>query len=249
MTAPALDADAKPVLIYDGDCGFCAYWARYWQRLTGDRVRYRPYQEVAGDYSEISVEDFQRAVQYVAADGHRASGAEAAFLTLTHTRGGGIWLALYRRLPGFAAASEAAYRFIARHRPLAFRLSRLAWGSEREPARYEVTAGLFLRALGLVYLGAFVSLAVQISGLVGSHGILPAAPYLRELTRTLGNAAWLSHPSLFWLDASDTALIGACWAGAGVSLLVVANRFSGPALLTLFALYLSLYHVGQVFLQ
>ncbi|MBL8541895.1 MAG: lipase maturation factor family protein, partial [Betaproteobacteria bacterium] len=47
----------------------------------------------------------------------------------------------------------------------------------------------------------------------------------------------------------DTALIGACWAGAGVSLLVVANRFSGPALLTLFALYLSLYHVGQVFLQ
>jgi hypothetical protein len=24
----------RPQLIYAGDCGFCAYWARYWQQLT-----------------------------------------------------------------------------------------------------------------------------------------------------------------------------------------------------------------------
>ena len=34
---------------------------------------------------------------------------------------------------------------------------------------------LFLRLLGIVYLIAFVSLAVQITGLVGEHGLLPAA--------------------------------------------------------------------------
>ena len=36
-----------PLLIYDGDCDFCAWWVRYWQQLTGPAVRYAPYQEVA----------------------------------------------------------------------------------------------------------------------------------------------------------------------------------------------------------
>jgi predicted DCC family thiol-disulfide oxidoreductase YuxK len=30
----------EPLLIYDGDCRFCIYWARYWERLTGHRVTY-----------------------------------------------------------------------------------------------------------------------------------------------------------------------------------------------------------------
>lgn len=25
---------ASPTLLYDGDCTFCAYWVRYWQRMT-----------------------------------------------------------------------------------------------------------------------------------------------------------------------------------------------------------------------
>ena len=49
---------ARPVLIYDGDCGFCVYWARYWRKLTGDRVEYRPYQEAAADYPDISEASF-----------------------------------------------------------------------------------------------------------------------------------------------------------------------------------------------
>jgi predicted DCC family thiol-disulfide oxidoreductase YuxK len=240
--------DVTPVLVYDGDCGFCVYWVRYWAQLTANRVCYRPYQEAATDYPDITINAFQRAIQYVAPDGRVSGGAEAAFLVLEHAPPRGIWLRLYRRLPGFAWASEAAYDFIARHRPLFFRLSRLAWGPVREPARYDVTAGLFLRLLGLVYLAAFVSLAVQITGLIGAQGILPAESYLQELRRTLGDGAWLAYPSIFWLNASDAALIGACWAGAGLSLLVVANRFTGPALLLLLVLYLSLYHVGQVFL-
>ena len=43
----------EPLLIYDGDCRFCIYWARYWQRLTAHRVTYAPYQEVAAQYPEI----------------------------------------------------------------------------------------------------------------------------------------------------------------------------------------------------
>ena len=89
---------------------------------------------------------------------------------------------------------------------------------------------------------------MQVTGLIGVHGILPAEAYLEELRRSLGSDAWLNHPSLFWLNATDSALLAACWSGVALSLFVVANRFTGRALFVLFVLYLSLYHVGQVFL-
>ena len=118
----------QPLLIYDGDCGFCIYWLRYWQRLTGDRVTYAPYQEVAAQYPEIPLAAFQRAVQYVAPDGKIASGAEAALLVLSHANGKGFWLTLYRRLPGFAAIAEHTYAFVASHRSALYRPSYLAMG-------------------------------------------------------------------------------------------------------------------------
>src|SRR3984885_1141742 len=105
-TVDLAGARARPRLVYDGDCGFCGYWARYWQQLTGDAVDYRPYQDVAAQYPAIAGAGFQRAVQYITPDGQCASAAEASFLTLSHARGKGIWLALYRKLPGFAALSE-----------------------------------------------------------------------------------------------------------------------------------------------
>ena len=182
----------RPLLVYDGDCGFCTYWARYWQKLTSDRVEYRPYQEVAVRYPAISQADFQRAVQFIAPDGHVASAAEASFLTLSHARGKGFWLALYRNLPGFATISELAYAFIAAHRPAFFRASLLLWGRNHEPPRYDLVSFLFLRLFGLVYLSAFVSFAVQAQGLIGSHGILPVAEMVDDLA---GVSTWsISRP-------------------------------------------------------
>src|SRR6188508_3425408 len=57
---------------------------------------------------------------------------------------------------------------------------------------------LFLRLLGVVYLIAFVSLAVQITGLVGEHGLLPAASDRSLLLRAWGGAAvlWALYLSL-----------------------------------------------------
>ncbi|HXE24811.1 MAG TPA: DCC1-like thiol-disulfide oxidoreductase family protein, partial [Roseiarcus sp.] len=124
----APSAPARPRLIYDGDCGFCFYWARYWQRLTGDSVEYRPYQQVLSQYPAIPEAEFKRAVQFIAPEGERASAAHASFLTLAQARGKGFWLALYRRLPGFAPVSEVAYAFIAHRRGAFFRLSLMLWG-------------------------------------------------------------------------------------------------------------------------
>src|SRR5215469_16432706 len=95
--AAAAGDTPRPVLIYDGDCTFCGYWARYWQKLTGERVAYRPYQEVAAQYPTIPQAEFQRAVQFITPAGQRASAAEASFLTLSYARGKSWWLWLYRR--------------------------------------------------------------------------------------------------------------------------------------------------------
>ena len=46
---------------------------------------------------------------------------------------------------------------------------------EPESASVDRVAELFLRGLGGIYLCAFVSLGVQVVGLVGAQGIAPAA--------------------------------------------------------------------------
>jgi predicted DCC family thiol-disulfide oxidoreductase YuxK len=247
VPAAGVENPSRPLVIYDGDCGFCVYWARYWQTLTGDRVEYRPYQEVAARYPEIPPAEFQRAVQYVAPDGSRARAAEAAFLTLSHAPGRGFWLALYRKLPGFAGLSELGYAIIAAHRPALYRLSLLLWGEPREPPRYELVSSLFLRLFGLIYLSAFVSFGVQAQGLIGSHGILPLARMVDTVAGRVGPERFFQMPMVFWLNAGDAAIQAVCWAGAGLSLLLVVNLLPRLSLFLLYWLYLSLLYGGQTF--
>jgi predicted DCC family thiol-disulfide oxidoreductase YuxK len=252
QSTTAVDATAtppRPLLVYDGDCGFCLYWARYWNKLTGDTVDYKAYQEVAPQYPTIPRADFQRAVQYITPDGHRASAAEASFLTLSHARGRGFWLALYRKLPGFAAIAELAYAFIAAHREACYRISLLLWGRNNEPPRYDLVAFIFLRLFGLIYLSAFVSFGVQAQGLIGSHGILPLAQMLNAVAGRFGIERFFLLPMVFWWNASDSAIQAVCWAGAALSLLLLCNLLPRLSLLLLYVLYLSLFYAGQVFMS
>jgi predicted DCC family thiol-disulfide oxidoreductase YuxK len=241
-------AEPRPLLVYDADCRFCVYWARYWQKLTGDAVNYQPYQKVAPKFPQIPRADFERAVQYITSHAHHAA-AEASFLTLSHARGKGFWLTLYRNLPGFAAMAEWIYAFVAAHRSVFHRVSLLLWGRDLEPPRYDLAAFIFLRLMGLIYLSAFVSFGVQALGLIGSHGILPVA----ELVKLIGNSAGVERfyvmPMLFWISASDLAIRLVCWTGAGFSLLLILNVLPRLSLLALYVLYLSLLYGGQTFMS
>jgi predicted DCC family thiol-disulfide oxidoreductase YuxK len=244
-----LPADPRPLLVYDADCGFCVYWARYWQKLTGDAVNYRPYQEVASQYPEIPLTDFQRGVQYITGDKRRARAAEASLLTLSHARGKGFWLALYKKLPGFAAMAEWTYAFIAAHRAAFYRVSLFLWGEDFGPPRYDLVSFVFLRLLGVIYLSAFVSFGVQALGLIGSHGILPVAELVKLISNSAGIERFFVMPMLFWINASDLAIRLVCWGGAGFSLLLVFNVLPRLSLLALYLLYLSLLYGGQTFMS
>jgi predicted DCC family thiol-disulfide oxidoreductase YuxK len=238
-----------PTLVYDGDCAVCRYWVTYWHELTEERVQYRPYQEAAADFPAISLQQFRSAIQLIERDGQVHSGAAATFRLLRHAPSRAAWWWCYAHLPGFAAASEAAYAFFARRRDLLQRLSKLLWGPQLRAERYAQVSWVFLRLLGLIYVAAFASLGVQILGLIGQHGILPVADYLTEAHQALGSSAYRLLPSLFWLNCSDTALVTGTVAGALLGMLVFLDRWSRPALIGLFALYLSYAYAGQDFMS
>ena len=109
-----------------------------------------------------------------------------------------------------------------------------------------LVAWIFLRFIALIYFSAFASLAVQIKGLIGVDGILPASEYLTQVQQILGLGLW-DIPTLFWLNSSDLALVLACWVGMAAALAVLFDHFNKIGLLLCYILYLSLVQVGQAF--
>ena len=108
---------------------------------------------------------------------------------------------------------------------------------------------LFLRLVGVVYLIAFASLAVQITGLVGERGILPAGEFLSRVHDAYGARSYQPLPTLGWLSPSDAFLSALYWCGILSSLLLIAGVMPAAASALLWVLYLSLTIAGQVFLQ
>ena len=116
-----------------------------------------------------------------------------------------------------------------------------------EPVTYELTRFVLLRALGFVYLAAFVSLWGQLLPLLGSEGLLPVSTYLERVENYAGGgwaAAWAA-PSLFWLDSSDGFMQGLCGLGIVTALVVTLGYANAPLMLVLWAIQLSFVSVGQ----
>src|SRR5947209_9777675 len=83
---------------------------------------------------------------------------------------------------------------------------------------------IWLRALGLIFISVFYSLAFQIRGLIGPDGVLPAGEYLKEVGEAVGLAkgVWYA-PTVFWLGSSDAALMAVVAVGALASLILILN--------------------------
>jgi lipase maturation factor 1 len=236
----------KPLLVYDGDCAFCELWIARWREETGEAVEYQPLQEAAPRFPEVPREEFERAVKFIEPDGQVWSGAAAVY----HSLGAGgrplnRWS--YDHVPGFAAASEFAYRFIAGHRELAHRVTWLLWGEDVRRPIYFHARRWFLRALGAIYLIAFLSFWIQADGLIGARGVLPVGQFLEAARAQLGSRAWLILPTLCWFNSSNAFLHLLCGAGAVLSALLIAEIAPAICLVLLGALYLSLTIAGQTF--
>ncbi len=109
-----------------------------------------------------------------------------------------------------------------------------------------LTRLVFQRALGAVYLLAFLAAAFQFKALLGARGLLPAADYIRFVP-------FSRSPSLFYLCSKDSFFVGAAWVGALLSLAVVLGLperggwwLCGGTWLALWLLYMSFVNVGQI---
>jgi predicted DCC family thiol-disulfide oxidoreductase YuxK len=114
----------RPLLVFDGTCPFCRRWVGRWRAAAGDRFDIEPAQTAAARFPEIAAAEFARAVQFIETDGRISSATEAVLRARAHATSRSWLLTAYERLPGFASAAEAAYRVVARHRPLLSRLTR-----------------------------------------------------------------------------------------------------------------------------
>ncbi|MGQ0720317.1 MAG: lipase maturation factor family protein [Candidatus Eiseniibacteriota bacterium] len=103
-----------------------------------------------------------------------------------------------------------------------------------------VVRWIFLRGLALVWAVAFASLGVQIRGLAGPEGVLPAGQFLAAVRDAYGGVAPGAAPTLcWWLGTGGGTLEAMCAAGVALAALLAAGILAGPVSLLLWALYLS----------
>jgi predicted DCC family thiol-disulfide oxidoreductase YuxK/general stress protein CsbA len=239
-----------PVLLYDGNCGFCRIWVEFWRELTGARVEYLPWQNNKDSFPGIPTEDLGRGVQLIE-KGRRWSNAEAITRLLARVPEYSWMDWVYRKIPGFGFIAEFAYQIVSAQRNLLYGITRALWGSRITVPAYTFAAGLLARGLPVIYLIAFFSLAIQVRGLLGSSGILPVGAFTAAVWEQFGPRAPFEIPSLFLYFPGDATLVFAAWAGVVLSIGAALLRpHSAPqrvllALLWLF--YLSFVAAGQTF--
>ncbi len=115
------------------------------------------------------------------------------------------------------------------------------------PAYQSNVSWLFLRGLGIIYIIAFTSFAVQIEGLIGSDGILPISTKLRTLESLPAFDRYRLFPTIFWLSSSNFILNLTCGAGIAAASLLILNFGERAALIACYLFYLSLTTAGQDF--
>jgi predicted DCC family thiol-disulfide oxidoreductase YuxK len=104
-----------PVLVFDGDCGFCTSCARLLERIGPD-AEVVAWQLADLDELGITAAQAAEAVRWIGADGTVRTGHEAIAATLSSA--GRPWRIAGRamELPGISPLAAAVYRVIARNR-------------------------------------------------------------------------------------------------------------------------------------
>ncbi|MEE1819854.1 DUF393 domain-containing protein [Streptomyces sp. SP18ES09] len=106
----------RPVLVYDGDCGFCTTSARFAERVVRPRCDIVPWQFADLDALGVTPERAAYEVLWVPPAGAVEGGARAVAKALLSA--GGVWapLGAMSLLPGVRWVARRVYRLVATHR-------------------------------------------------------------------------------------------------------------------------------------
>ncbi|MEO3938137.1 DCC1-like thiol-disulfide oxidoreductase family protein [Dermatophilaceae bacterium Soc4.6] len=107
-----------PVLVFDGDCGFCTTSAGLVPRLVDRRRRFvvRPWQQLDLPSLGLTPEMCSAAVQFVDADRRVSSGAPAIAAALRAGAPGWHPAGVVLDLPGVRSVAARVYTWVAAHR-------------------------------------------------------------------------------------------------------------------------------------
>ncbi|MDY7105799.1 MAG: DUF393 domain-containing protein [Actinomycetota bacterium] len=107
----------EPILVFDGDCGFCTASARWIERrLTDGGARVRPWQELDLAALGLTLDDVTEQAWWIADGEPPRGGHEAIASALSAARRG--WPIAGRALtaPGVDRLAARGYRLVARNR-------------------------------------------------------------------------------------------------------------------------------------
>ena len=116
-------------------------------------------------------------------------------------------------------------------------------------AQFVIAREVFGQILGIVFLCAFISIAIQIVALFGTRGIMPVARFLPMAREQLGAAAYWHVPTLCWFNNDDLWLIIQAACGILCSVAILLRIAPGAAAGLCWVLYLSICAVGSPFLD
>src|SRR6202022_1367941 len=113
---------------------------------------------------------------------------------------------------------------------------------------YWLTRFVILRLLGFVYTIAGLIAGWQLVPLVGRSGLTPAHDFLYNIHSQLGSRTegMLEVPTLFWFGCTDQGMSIFAWVGFALSLIVLGGYANAILLAALWAMYMSIVHVGQI---
>jgi predicted DCC family thiol-disulfide oxidoreductase YuxK len=115
MTNKSLSA-VRPVLIFDGDCGFCTASVQWAQVRIRRLPTAQPFQFADLDALGLTRQACEQAVQFVDTDGSIHVGDQAIARALVVSGQGWKMLGRLMSLPGVRTVGAATYRFIAQRR-------------------------------------------------------------------------------------------------------------------------------------
>ena len=109
----------RPVLVFDGDCGFCTTTARLLQRLVergGKDFAVAPWQELDLAALGLTAQSCLAAAQWVGRDGTVSAGHLSIAAALRAGRP--VWrpVGVLLTLPGISPLAARAYQWVADHR-------------------------------------------------------------------------------------------------------------------------------------
>ncbi|MFO7977662.1 MAG: DCC1-like thiol-disulfide oxidoreductase family protein [Bacteroidales bacterium] len=139
---------SKPLMAWDGNCGFCHYWIIRWKTFTGDNVEYKPYSQAAPQFPDIDLKYFRQAVRFIDVDGKIYTGPAAAYRSFQYGKRWKWLMPLYEKCKPVEVVSDQCYSFISKRRPFMYKVTVALWG--KNPYRQKNYWAYYLGTFGLL---------------------------------------------------------------------------------------------------